>query len=132
MFTSTVFSQIISTDELNQRIKNDFVTYSWEQANEFVNGLENEAQLWESYKLLSKENNALLNSYIASEARNKNYEEDIVPALESIIKTKDANFTDLNNVYKSSETLLKKQRRKKWLWFLIGAGAGVTTYAILK
>ena len=119
----TASSQTINTEEISNRILQDSVSYSWKQANEFVNGLENEKRLDSVYRILVRENISLSKSYQSLEKRFINYRDTIVPAYEQVIQNKDANFEQLNNVHKSSEKLLKKQRLKKWIW-LVGAVIG--------
>jgi len=126
-----VFSQTISTEEINKRILKDSVSYTWEQANEFVNGLENEVRLDSAYNKLSRENISLSNAYQSLEKRVLNYRDTIVPAYKQIIAEKDLNFKDLNTVNESSEKLLKAQTVKKWLWGIGGTLLGLMAGLLL-
>ena len=99
---------------LDARILKDSATYSWDQINEVVNGLENEKRLDSVYRTLLAENLSLSMGYNSIEKRLINYRDTIVPAYQNIIKTKDANFIQLTGLNESTETELKKQKVRKW------------------
>ena len=122
--TSTVFCQATSTEDLNKRVQKDSVTYSWDKANEFVNGLENEAKLYDILKSYQTENFNLLKSYELSVKRNEIFEKNIVPELENKIKDIMANFVDATNLNEASKNEIKSQIKKKWTWSIIGTLIG--------
>ena len=136
--TSIVFSQPISTEELNKRVEEfnkritgDSITYSWDQANEFVNGLRNEVRLDSAYSKVIRENISLLDAYKSLEKRFLNYRDSIAPAQQDIIKADKETIRDLNNLIKGSEKSFKKQRRKKWEWGLISLFLGTILGIVL-
>ncbi|MFK5981465.1 MAG: hypothetical protein QM499_01010 [Flavobacteriaceae bacterium] len=128
---SIASSQTTSLEELNKRILGDSITYSWDQANEFVNGLKNEMKLDSIYLALKRENLNLLKSYNSLELRLFNYKDTIVPAYKSLIKTKEDDIVDLNVLLKSSEKSFSKQRGKKWRWGTIALLGGTILGFIL-
>ena len=120
VFTTIAISQTISSEEIRKRILKDSATYSWEQVNEFVNGLENEVKLDSAFIALKRENASLFNSYQSLEKRFVNYTDTIVPAYQQVIADKEANHSQLSVLYKDTEKLLGKQRFIKWVYAFVG------------
>ena len=129
--TITSFSQVISTEEINRHIVKDSATFSWEQANQFVNGLENERKLDSAFHRSKRENVTLLNSYNSLNKRFINYQDTIVPAYEQIILDNNANHSDLTILYEDTEKLLGKQRFIKWIYAIVGVALGTVLGIII-
>jgi hypothetical protein len=129
--TTIAFSQTIPLKEINKRILQDSATYSWERVNEIANGLENERKLVDAYGKLENEKKSLTGAYLSLEKRFLNYQDTIVPAYQEIIVNKDSEIKDISKLFQSSETLLGKQRFKKWWWAGLGIVIGVITGVVL-
>ena len=128
-FTSIASCQNTSTDHsfqlrIEQRILGDSITYSWEQANHFVNGLEAANRLRIIEAQLEVELNALKLSYDAAAVRIISYEDTIVPA--HILKNIElVGQIDSHVQYEGDlETELKTQKNKKWKWLIYGGAIG--------
>jgi hypothetical protein len=123
--SSIAYSQTISTEELARRVLKDSVTYSWEQANEFVNGLENEKRLTSAFNLAKLETLALSMAYEESEKRNKDFKNITIPAFEKTVEDLLLNAVDLTTLNEAAKQEIKVQIKKKWKWGVIGTALGV-------
>lgn len=127
---STVFSQNTNTDHsfkqrIERRIQGDSITYSWEKANHFRNGLEAESKLRILVNKLKVESASLEKAYTKSENRNISYQDTIVPALNEIISTKTQEIGKHVEYEETLEDNLKHQVKKKWTWLGVGTAIGI-------
>lgn len=120
---STITQGPISEKEA-RAIKKDSLTFSWEQGNKFVNGLENAARLDSTYQQLRLENTALYKSYQSLERERNRAYDTIIPAEQAKNFEFAKQVESQNKFIGVLESEVKRQTGLKWSWSTIALVLG--------